>query len=79
MTEAKLLKNIKGFDDVGIGLINCGEGDGTYVLCTDLEGYDLTDVQIYKYHTFLRTMSKADKIEENSRNYLYFVKRADLT
>ena len=74
---AKLLKDIPGFDDVGIGVIWCGKGEGTYVLCKDLEGYDLTGVQIYGYNNFFRTMRPANKIGENS-SYEYCVKRKDL-
>lgn len=32
----KSLKSIEGFDYVGIGVIPCGEGDGTYILCKNL-------------------------------------------
>ena len=78
MGKAKLLKNIKGYDDVGIGLIDCGEGGGTYILCRDLEAYDLTGIQIYSYHTFTKRMRKADKTDKDTQNIIYFVKREDL-
>lgn len=74
----KLLKNIKGFDDVGIGIIVMDEGRGDYIRCVDLQGYDLTDIQIYKYNTFFRTMSKAESVESDSSSYIYCVKRRDI-
>ena len=74
----KLLKDIKGFDDVGIGVIWCDEGDGTYIRCADLEGYDLSSVQIYRYHHFCRTMRAVDKLESDNDNCTFCVKREDL-
>ena len=75
---SKLLKNIEGFDDVGIGVIHCGEGKGEYVRCSDLEGYDLTDVQIYRYNNVFRQMRPVDEREEDSKTYVFCVKRKDL-
>ena len=74
----KLLKDIKGFDDVGIGVIHFDEGEGTYILCKDLEGYDLSNIQIYKYHNFFRTMHKVDALENDTDDYVFCVKRQDL-
>ncbi len=74
---AQLLKDIKGFDDVGIGLIHCDKGEGKYIRCSDLDGYDLTGVQIYKYSNIFRTISPVDEIYE-LRNYAYYIKREDL-
>lgn len=75
----KLLKDVKGFDNVGIGVIWCDEGEGTYIRCKDLEGYDLTGVQIYRYNSFFRTMSTVDKLQEDSENYVFCVKRSELS
>lgn len=74
----KSLQDIKGFDDVGIGAIWCDEGKGTYIRCCDLEGHDLTGVQIYRYNNFFRTMHKVDSLEEDSNDYVYCVRRQDL-
>lgn len=74
----RLLKDIKGFDDVGIGVIWMEEGKGEYILCSSLQGYDLSDIQIYRYNNFTRTMRAVDSKEEDTRNYAYCVKRADL-
>ena len=74
----KLLKDIKGFDDVGIGVIWFEEGKGEYILCKDLKGYDLTEVQIYRYNNFFRTMHKVDSIGKDDKTYAYCVKRKDL-
>ena len=76
MNKIKRLSQIKGFDDVGIGIIPCGEGDGTYVLYEDVKGYDLTDIQLYHYNTFLRTMTPTDVLGNDTGNYC--VKRSDL-
>lgn len=79
MSKVKLLKDIKGFDNVGIGVIWCDEGKGTYIGCADLEGYDLTGVQIYSYHNFFRTMRETDDTpSRDTVNNTYFVKREDL-
>ena len=78
MEKVKLLKDIEGFDDVGIGVIRCDKGKGTYIRCMDLEGYDLTGVQVYRYHNFFRTMRAVDKLEKDSENCVYCVKREDL-
>lgn len=75
---AKLLKNIKGFDYVGIGVIWCDAGEGTYIRCMDLEGYDLSNVQIYRYHNFFRTMRPIDSRGKDTENEVYCVKREDL-
>lgn len=75
----KLLKDVKGFDDVGIGVIWCDEGEGTYIRCKDLEGYDVTGVQIYRYNNFFRTMTEVDKLQEDSENYVFCVKRSELS
>lgn len=74
----KPLKSIEGFDYVGIGVIPCGEGHGTYILCKNLAEYDLTGIQIYRYHTFFRTMKEVDELEDDTRDYVFCVKRADL-
>lgn len=74
----KLLKDIKGFDDVGIGVIHRDAGEGEYILCKDLKDYDLTNVQTYKYNTFFRTMSKANALGEDSDIHVYCVRRHDL-
>lgn len=76
--KVKLLKDIKGFDDVGIGVIWFEEGKGEYILCKDLKGYDLTGIQIYRYNNFFRQMREVDAIEKDSRNFAYCVKRKDL-
>ena len=73
-----LLKNIKGFDDVGIGVIWCEKGKGTYIRCKDLDGYDLTGVQIYRYNNFFKTMKKVNAQQEDTENYSFCVKREDL-
>lgn len=73
-----LLKNIKGFDNVGIGVIWCEEGKGTYIRCKDLDGYDLTGVQIYRYNNFFKTMKKVNSQQEDTENYSFCVKREDL-
>lgn len=78
MKKAKLPKDIKGFDDVGIGVIWFDEGKGTYILCKDLAGYDLSGVQIYRYNNMFREMRPVDSIGEDSRAFAYCVKRADL-
>lgn len=75
---AKLLKDIKGFDDVGIGVIWCDKGEGTYIRCKDLEGYDLTGTQIYRYNRFFRTMKPVDILEEDGNSCVYCVKRCNL-
>lgn len=74
----KSLKNIEGFDDVGLGVINCGKGNGEYILCRNLNESDLKGVQIYRYNNSLRIMRKADALEEDSIYYTYCVKREDL-
>lgn len=76
--KQKLLKNIKGFDYVGIGVIWFDEGKGDYILCRDLEGYDLTNIQIYRYNNHFRTMKQVDDLEEDSSDYVFCVKRNDL-
>jgi hypothetical protein len=73
-----LLKYIEGFDDVGIGVIWQDKGKGKYILCRDLEGYNLDGVQIYRYNQFFMTMRAVDSLEEDSDNYVYCVKREDL-
>ena len=75
---AKLLKDIKGFDDVGIGVIWCNAGEGTYIRVADLEGYDLAKVQIYRYYTFCRTMREVDELKKDNANEVFCVKREDL-
>ena len=74
----KLLKDIKGFDDVGIGVIQQGKGGGEYILCRDLQGYDLSDIQIYRYNNFFRTMREVDALEKDTDNYVFCVRRQDL-
>ena len=75
---AKLLKDIAGFDDVGIGVIQCDAGHGDYIRVSDLEGYDLSNVQIYRYHTFFRTMRKVDELKQDNPNEVFCVRREDL-
>lgn len=72
------IKDIKGFDDVGIGVIWCDKGKGTYIRCQDLEGYDLTDKQIYRYHNFFRSMRPVDSIGKDTKDYVFCVNREDL-
>lgn len=74
----KPVETIKGFDDVGIGAIWCDEGKGTYIRCCDLEGYDLTGIQIYRYSNFFKTMREVDSLKEDSNDYVYCVCRKDL-
>ena len=75
---AKPLKKISGFDDVGIGVIWCGEGKGDYILCSELKGYDLTEIQIYRYNNWFRTMKAVDELGIDTEQYAYCVKREDL-
>ena len=75
---AKILKDITGFDDVVIGVIWCDAGKGTYIRVAHLEGYDLSNVQIYRYHTLCRTMRKVDKLEKDNFYGVFCVKREDL-
>lgn len=74
----KSLQDLIGFDDVGIGIIWCDVGKGTYLRCCDLEGYDLTDIQIYRYSYFFRTMREVDSLKEDSNDHVYCVRRKDL-
>lgn len=76
--EHRPLSEIKGFDDVGLGVIWCDEGRGTYILCKELRGYDLTNIQIYRYCNPFREMRKTDTIEKDDSQYTYCVKRDDL-
>lgn len=73
-----LLKNINGFDDVGIGVIWYDKGEGMYILCKDLLGYDLSEVQIYRYSNITREMSAVDELGEDSDRCVYCVKREAL-
>ena len=73
-----LLKDIKGFDDVGIGVIWLDAGKGTYIRCVDLKGYDLKGIQIYRYSNFFRKMYKSNEILEDSAGSVYCVKREDM-
>ena len=76
---AKPLKDIEGFDDVGIGVIPCGKGKGTYVFYKDLKGYDLSGVPVYQYNNAFRTMNRISDIADIDENdYTYCVKREDL-
>lgn len=76
--EHRPLSEIKGFDDVGLGVIWCDEGNGRYILCKELRGYDLTNIQIYRYCNPFREMRKADAIGKDDSQYAYCVKRDDL-
>lgn len=74
----KLLKDIEGFDDVGIGVIWQDKGKGDYIRCSDLKGFDLSGIQIYRYNNFFKTMRTVDSIEEDTDVYAFCVKREDL-
>lgn len=74
----KPVETIKGFDDVGIGAIWRDEGKGAYIRCCDLEGYDLTGIQIYRYSNFFRIMCEVDSLKEDSNDHTYCVLRKDL-
>lgn len=76
--KVRPLNEIKGFDDVGLGVIWCDEGGGTYILCKELRGYDLTNTQIYRYCNPFREMRKTDTIGKDDSQYAYCVKRSDL-
>ena len=77
--RVKPLKDIEGFDDVGIGVIPCGKGKGTYVFYKDLKGYDLSSIPVYQYNNFFRTMNRISDIADIDENdYTYCVKREDL-
>ena len=76
--EHRPLSEIKGFDDVGLGVIWGDEGQGTYILCKELRGYDLSNIQIYKYCNAFREMNKTDIIGKDDSHYAYCVKRDDL-
>ncbi len=79
MAKAKLLKDIKGFDTAGIvGVIWRDAGEGTYIRVADLKGYDLSNVQIYRYNNFCRTMREVDKLEKDNHLETSCVKREDL-
>lgn len=78
MSKVKFLKDIEGFDDVGIGVIPRGKGNGEYIRCKDLTGYDLSNVQIYRYNTFFRTIQKVNALEPDAKPYVFCVKRKDL-
>lgn len=74
----KLLKDIEGFDDVGIGVIWQEPEKGKYILCNDLKGFDLSGVQIYRYNNFFKIMRTIDSVEEDTDVYAFCVKREDL-
>lgn len=76
--ERRPLSEIKGFDDVGLGVIWCDEGHGEYILCKELRGYDLTNIQIYKYCNAFREIYKTDTVGKDNSQYAYCVKRDDL-
>ena len=74
--RVKSLDEIKGFDDVGIGVIWLEEGKGAYILCRDLKGHDLEGVQIYRYSMY--RMYKVDNAEEDGDGRVYCVRRKDI-
>lgn len=72
--RVKSLNEIKGFDDVGIGVIWQDEGKGDYILCRDLKGHSLEGVQIYRYSMY--RMYKVDNADDDDR--VYCVRRKDI-
>ena len=76
----KPLSEIKGFDDVAIGLIPRDSGEGKYIDIHSLKGYDLSGVQVYRYSLTSMSMRPANHVDVDIdvADHLYCVKRADI-
>lgn len=77
---AKPLSEIRGFDDVAIGLIPRDAGEGKYIDIHSLEGYDLSGIQAYRYSLTSMSMRPTAHVDVDMdvADHLYCVKRADL-